>query len=162
MQILLSKNDGTKFTELSDIKFNELIYSIKGNKSQDIFGTQVEHLRYLSDNSKDLVRNVFNEMLSDISSYKQCLLSIAKACMLHKGKGKPKDRMKSYRRVQVCPVPQKLVQSLVTSQAINAVKDHNLEMQWGFTPGVSFLQSSIARESISELAVERGDRVFRL
>ena len=160
MQTLLSKTDNTRFKEISADGFNKLIYSVKGNKSQDVFGTQIEHLRYLSSDSKDVVRSIFNDMLKDISSYKHCLLSIAQACMLHKGKGKPKHVMKSYRRVQVCPVPQKLIQSHVTSQAINAVKEHDLDMQWGFTPGVSFLQSSIARESISKLAVEKGDRVY--
>ena len=80
--------------------------------------------------------------------------------MVWKGKSKPKHLVKNHRRLQITPVPQKLVQELVSSQAINCVKAHQLSMQFGFSAGISFLQASVARECVSKYAVDKGDHIY--
>ena len=159
-EIMCLYDEKTRFIPLEDSDFEKLIYSIKAGKSQDIYGSQVEHFRYLCAKSKSRIRGVFNKILSDITSYKHCLMSISRAVMVWKGKSKPKHLIKNHRRVQITPVPQKLVQELVSSQAINCVKSHQLSMQFGFSPGISFLQASVARECVSKYAVDKGDHVY--
>ena len=159
-EIMCTYDDKTRFMPLCNVEFDNLLNAIKAGKSQDIFGSQVEHFRFLDSDSKDRIRGVFNEVLSDISSYRHCLMSISRAVMVWKGKSKPKHLIKNHRRVQITPVPQKLIQELVSSQAINCVKAHQLSMQFGFSPGISFLQASVARECVSKYAVDKGDQVY--
>ena len=159
-EIMCLYDEKTSFKPLNGPDFNDLLKSIKSGKSQDIYGSQVEHFRFLGPKSKDRVRGVFNNILSDITSYKHCLMSISRAVMVWKGKSKPKHLVKNHRRVQITPVPQKLVQELVSSQAINCVKAHKLSMQFGFSAGISFLQASVARECVSKYAVDKGDHIY--
>ena len=160
MMEIMAVYDDTKFIELSESDFESLIRSIKSDKSPDIFGTQVEHFRNLGQKSKNLVRDLFNKILENISLYAHVLLSISKACMVWKGKNKSKLYIKNFRRVQVTPVPQKVVQQLVSDHATEAVKAHKLSKQYGFSKNVAFLQASIARECVSKFAVEKGDQVY--
>ena len=160
MRTIIAKSDKTKFKQLDNKGFLKLIKRIKLNKSPDIYCNQIENVRYLGDSSYEQFRCVFNEILVDIVQYRHPLLSIAKACMLWKGRNKPKNMIKGFRRVQICTIPQKLVQELFCEQAKEAVKEHKLDTQFGFSENISFLQSSVARECISKFSVDKGDQVF--
>ena len=63
MKRVMAKYDKTEFRELNKVAFDKLSFSVKSNKSPDIFGVQTEHIRALPDAPKNLVRELFNEIL---------------------------------------------------------------------------------------------------
>ena len=155
MKQQIAKSDDTYFVKLSQEKYKKLISLIPNNKSPDIYGFSVEHLKFASKETNEHIRYLVNCILSDISQFSDFWISLSLAVYIHKGKNRDPTIMKSYRRIQIGCLVQKLIQRLVEEQITESVRDHEVSTQWGFSRNISFLQCPVTRECLTKLSIEK-------
>ena len=150
-----AKNDGTYFLKLTKDKYNKVLSQLPSNKSPDYYGVSSEHLKYASEETNTHMRQVMDEILSDIEQFSDPMISISLAIMLHKGKNRDLSLVRSYRRIQVGTIVHKFIQRLVEKQCTEVVSKHAVKNQWGFSKGISFLQCPVTRECLTKLSIEK-------
>ena len=122
MKQQIAKSDNTYFVELSPERYKKLISLLPNNKSPDIYGLSAEHIKYASQETNEHVRYLLNMILSDITQFSDFWISLSLAVYIHKGKNRDPTIMKSYRRIQIGCLFQKLIQRLVEEQITDSVK----------------------------------------
>ncbi len=155
MAQFVAKYDDSYFVEITEEKYNKLLSLLPSGKSPDIYGVSSEHLKFASSETNRHVRFLLNLILSDITQFSDFWISISLAIYIHKGKNRDPTIMKSYRRIQIGCLIQKMIQRLVEDQLTESVREHEVKTQWGFSKGVSFLQCSVTRECLTKLSIER-------
>ena len=155
MKQYIAKNDDSYFVELSREKYRKLLALLPSNKSPDIYGFSSEHLKYASDETNEHFRFLVNQIISDITQFSDFWISLSLAVYIHKGKNRDPTIMKSFRRIQIGCLCQKMIQRLVEEQITDAVRDHEVSTQWGFSRNVSFLQCPVTRECLTKLSIEK-------
>ena len=157
---MVAKRDNSAFVPLHEDSMKKLMSRLKNGKAPDINGVTVEHYKSLSPAALNVMIYLFNKILSEINFYSHFLLSISLATMLLKKVTKPTELVNSYRRLQICPVPQKMIQELVRDQIKQTVQPYKTKLQFGFSNGVSFMKAVVCRETVTKLAVEAGDSIY--
>ena len=155
MKQQIAKYDGTYFVDLTKEKYNRVLSLLPNNKSPDIYGLSSEHLKHSSEETNEHMRQLINEILSDITRFSDFWISLSLAVYIHKGKNRDPTIMKSYRRIQIGCLVQKFIQRLVEDQITDSVKSHEVSTQWGFSRNISFLQCPVTRECLTKLSIEK-------
>ena len=142
----------TSTIPLDEEVFRKVLRAIQLNKAADIYGLQRESFELLDSDNITEVISLFNEVLDDLHLYSDTFWSVAQAHFLYKGKGKSKTNPKSYRRITIGTVGQKLLERYFCFTTSELIKESQSDLQWGFTPQVSFLQCAVTRETLMTYA----------
>ena len=151
-----------KLKPLTKESFKELLKKIPKRKALDASGLSLEHLLLVNESIMDLVMKLLNCIIEDLDYSSHPLLSLGVATMLYKCKGKLKDLPASYRRVQISSFYLKALQRMTIEQAGILTQKSTHKAQYGFRKGVSFLQCSVLRETITRHAHYNNYKLYLL
>ena len=149
-----AENDNTYFIELTSDNYKKVLSKLPSDKAPDVYGCVSEHFKFASDSTNEYMRQIYNDILSDIKQFSDSFISLSVGKYIFKGKNRNPCLVRSYRRICVGSLPQKFIQRLVELQCTQVVSDHAVPNQWGFTAGTSFLQCPVVRETLTKLSVE--------
>ena len=121
---------------------------MKNNKAPDLYGVSKENLINLSEESQNIVFPYINDMLRDNEKYETLFANISVASYLYKGKGKPLDKVTSYRKISIGSYMAKVVDRIMATITQDISKRNQQGTQYGFTPGYNYLSCGVLRESL--------------
>ena len=100
--------------DLNKILFKKL----KLGKASDIHRLSVEHLRYAGEDALEQVRLTVNDLLKNMNAVASPEIKVGSASFVYKGKNKPINHHKSYRRVTVGPFIGRIADEYLREQTI--------------------------------------------
>ena len=160
MKKFLAEQDTRNLRHLNEDTYQNLLSSLKKNKASDIYNCQLEHLLHASTNTSVYMVELLNQILDEPQMFAHTAISRSLASMLHKGKGRPKDDIGNYRRIQISTLAQKLLQKVIINPAGEMTKHSMVPTQWGFTSNVSFLTATFVRETLTKLAYDNDTVIY--
>ena len=160
MAEFIAKHDGSELRKLTRRTLKHLMTNLKTMKSPDIYNCNLENFTNATDETIDTVVDLLNDILKDPVLFCHTSISRSWATMLYKGKGKPRDKISSYRRIQVSTMVQKILQQVIAEPAGKMTEKCKVPTQWGFSKGVSFLNATVVRETLSKMAFDKNMDIF--
>ena len=144
-----------KIPTMSRARFEEIINSeMKRGKACDIYHLTVEHIQFCGDKAKTCILNLLNSIISNIY-YLSCSQSKAGVgSCIHKSKGKPRNKSKSYRRITVSPQLGTILDRYIDPITENIFRSVQSPDQLGFTRGISYLLAAVQRGECQRWAVD--------
>ena len=120
---------------LEDLK--EILYKkLKLNKAADIHQLSVEHLRHAGEEVLGHVLEVINGLLEHVEYMSASEVKTGCAPFIYKGKKKPVNQHKSYRRVTIGPLITRILEEYIRSLTVPIYKPNQNINQYGFTEGM--------------------------
>ena len=136
-------------------RLEEILSSMKRGKACDIYQLTAEHLQECGEAAKMCILNLLNSIIANIY-YLTC--PQAKAGLgssIHKGKKKPRDKSKSYRRITVSPQIGCILDRYIDPLTEQIFRSKQSPDQLGFTKSVSYLLASVQRGECQRWAVDK-------
>ena len=122
---------------------NILFKKLKLNKASDVYQLSVEHLRYAGDETLGYILATVNKLLDHVNYLASPEVKTGCAPFIYKGKKKPVNHHKSYRRVTVGPLIGRIVDEHIRARTIPIYTPQQNINQYGFTEGVDYKLSLI-------------------
>ena len=88
------------------------------------------------------MRTLINRIIKNIYYLTCSQAKIGLGTYIHKGRGKPVDKSKSYRRVTVTPLIGGILDRFIDPEAKNIFRKSQNPSQYGFTELMSYLMAS--------------------
>ena len=135
---------------------------LKTGKACDINKLTVEHLRYLGDDSLEIILIVINEIINNINYLSSEHINTSLASIIHKGKDKPITHHKSYRQVRVTPLLARIIDEHVRPNLIEITKPIQNSSQYGFTVNISYLMAALQRHEVEKFCIDHKKNILWL
>ena len=135
-----------QFSDLKDILFKKL----KLGKACDVFMLTVEHLRNAGDSTLLLLLDLINLIIDNLNYLSSPQLNTSIASIVHKGKGRPVTKHKSYRQVRVSVLIGRLIDEYIRPIFVAAYRPIQNINQYGFTQGITYLMGALQRHEAEQ------------
>ena len=160
---VLATDDPNEFSEITKERFEEILAALPGGKGGDLQGLQLEHIKNVDDDTREIIREMINKILPGIpTSYSNTLINTRIATMIYKGKSKPKNKVSSYRRVSIGSIFQKIIDQQMIKYAGKLMKEAQSKRQFGFTEKLAINQCVLLRELAIQQSEEFGEPLYIL
>ena len=133
---------------------------MKLGKSCDIYHLTVEHLRYCGNQAKLQILSFINRILKDIYFLTCPQIKLGLGTALHKGKKKPINMSRSYRRITVSPQLGAIIDYYIDPAAESLFRSVQSPDQLGFTAGLSYLMAAVQRGECQRWAIDTKQTCF--
>ena len=140
----IEENEQLKIPPMTIEDLEEILFKrMKPGKACDIYQLTVEHLR---EAGKELcILNLLNTVISDIQHLACPQIKTGLATSVHKGKRKPLEASKSYRRITVTPQIGAILDRYIDPVTEKLFRSTQSPDQLGFTQHISYLMAAIQR-----------------
>ena len=146
---------------IEDLK-NIVFKKLKLGKAADIHRLTVEHLRYAGEDTLDHVLHVVNDLLKNMTAVASPEVKVGSASFVYKGKNKPINHHKSYRRVTVGPFIGRIADEWMREQTIPIYSPLQNNNQYGFTEGVDYKMGILQRYECQQYSLDNKKTLFGL
>ena len=161
MNYITADLDNNNLAPISEEDWKDVLNNkLKKGKASDIYGMAAENLQFLSPTSKEIMRRLINEVVSDIKLYSETVRNLRVATMLYKGKNKDKKLIKSYRRISVGTVFNKAIDVYLSANLNKILKENQSRRQFGFTAQVSAGQCILLRDLTIRYSVSMNQPLY--
>ena len=123
---------------------------MKLGKACDVYQLTVEHLRYCGYSAKMCILKLINMIIDNIYFLTCPQVKVGLGSALHKGKGKPVSKSKSYRRITVTPQIGSILDRYVDPIAEKIFREVQSPDQLGFTTNLNYLMAAVQRGNVRD------------
>ena len=145
-----------KIPPITKKRFDEILSSdLKRGKACDIYHLTAEHILESGEAAKMCILKLLNSIIANIYFLSCPQTKAGLGTSIHKGKNKPRNQSKSYRRITVSPQIGSILDRYIdpiTEQIFSAKQSPD---QLGFTKAISYLMASVQRGECQRWAVDR-------
>ena len=137
-----------------------LFKSLKLGKAADAFKLTEEHLRYLNDDALMHVLEIENKLIQNINYISFPETKVGCASFVHKGKKKPLNHHKSYKRVTVDPFFGRILDEHMRTFTVPIYNIQQNMNQYGFSSGIDYKMGIIQRYECQQYAIDQKKTLF--
>ena len=135
--------------KIEDLK-HIIFKTLKLGKACDVYMLTVEHLRHAGDRTLNLLLDLLNLIIRNLSCLSSPQLNTSIASIVHKGKDRPTTHHKSYRQVRVTVMVGRLIDEYIRPIFLRAYRPIQNINQYGFTEGITYLMGALQRHEAEQ------------